>query len=56
MMNKWLLRFGASVMALALVTGCGMNNNDDDLDPIDDAPLNEEGNNEDMMDRENGNR
>lgn len=53
MMNKWLLRFGASVMALALVTGCGMNNNDD-MDPIDDAPLNEEGNNGDMMDGGNG--
>ncbi|MHA6250700.1 hypothetical protein [Oceanobacillus sp. CAU 1775] len=50
MKNKWLLRFGASVLAITLLTGCGTNN-----DPADE-PLNEEfDNGGDMMDGGDGN-
>ncbi|MBN6205347.1 hypothetical protein JYK21_02695 [Ralstonia pickettii] len=51
MMNKWLLRIGSSVLALSLITGCATNNNDDDdMEPIEDAPLDQD---EDIMDDNN---
>ena len=42
MKSKLLIRLGAPVLALSLVTACGMGN--DDQDPVnEEAPLNEEG-------------
>ena len=51
MANKWLLRFGSSILALTLITGCGTA---DDTDVNDEAPLNQEddNNNENMMENE----
>lgn len=47
-MNKWLLRLGSSVLALTLITGCATDdNNDEDMEPIEEGPLNQEENNQD---------
>lgn len=47
MQRKWLIKIGASILALSLVAACGT---DDQEDPVgeDEAPLNQEEDNPDM--------
>lgn len=49
MKNKWLFTMITSMLALSLVTGCGMNNNDNN-EPVDEVPSDR---NTDDLDLEN---
>ena len=47
MYKKWMLGFSASILALGIMTGCAAN---DDMEPMEDEPLDQEENNDDTMD------
>jgi len=50
MKRKWLFTMITSMLAITLITGCGMNNNDNN-DPVDEIPTDQ---NIDDRDVENG--